>query len=251
MNMKFHKRTNARGGFTLVELLVVISITTMLVALLLPTLAKARASARSATCASNLRQFSIFFGVYSNSARDWLPPVSYLSGSTNVSPFWFEEIMAVMGTTLASYQPDGTKELGIWRCTENTVAVRAASSKQGDPSISYAINGWGPGAVSPEYRFMGSSVNWFTQPSSLYAMWDGSNYRVEIWNNDGINSVPAGFVMGKGVRQTSYRHNLGVNMLFADGHAQILTGPLQYRGPGPGSGTFAAMYANGRVWHCR
>ncbi len=46
-------------GFTLIELLVVISIVSLLVAILLPALAKARESARSIVCATQMRQLGM------------------------------------------------------------------------------------------------------------------------------------------------------------------------------------------------
>jgi prepilin-type N-terminal cleavage/methylation domain-containing protein/prepilin-type processing-associated H-X9-DG protein len=53
-----------RGGFTLIELLVTISIIALLAALLLPSLSKARESARASACASHLRTFGTAFHLY-------------------------------------------------------------------------------------------------------------------------------------------------------------------------------------------
>jgi prepilin-type N-terminal cleavage/methylation domain-containing protein/prepilin-type processing-associated H-X9-DG protein len=55
-----------RAAFTLVELLVVIAIVSLLITILLPSVVKARASARAVMCASNLRQIGMGFQLYAN-----------------------------------------------------------------------------------------------------------------------------------------------------------------------------------------
>ena len=51
--------SHPKSGFTLVELLVVISIITLLAALLVPAIGAARNSARKASCQNNLRQLGL------------------------------------------------------------------------------------------------------------------------------------------------------------------------------------------------
>ncbi len=62
-----------RAGFTLVELLVVIGIIALLIAILLPSLNKARAQANSLVCSANLKQMGIATQLYVNENRSYLP----------------------------------------------------------------------------------------------------------------------------------------------------------------------------------
>jgi general secretion pathway protein G len=66
-----------RKGFTLIELIVVISLVSLLTAVLMPALAMTRQRGKSLLCLSNLRQLSIAAHVYADN-NDGYYPIAYM-----------------------------------------------------------------------------------------------------------------------------------------------------------------------------
>ena len=75
----------SKAAFTLIELLVVIAIIALLAALLLPTLGRAKESARAAACLSNLHQIGIALQIYVQENHNRLPVMRDVSTDTNAA----------------------------------------------------------------------------------------------------------------------------------------------------------------------
>jgi prepilin-type N-terminal cleavage/methylation domain-containing protein/prepilin-type processing-associated H-X9-DG protein len=71
---KTHRFHQGNTGFTLVELLVVIGIIAVLIAILLPTIGRARAQSALAACSMNLRQLGAAHAMYAGENRGLKPP---------------------------------------------------------------------------------------------------------------------------------------------------------------------------------
>ncbi len=88
--------------FTVVELLVVIAIISILASLLMPVLGKAIESARSAACASNLKQFGVGINMYQDTNHGWCPayvwPKTYPVFDWSKGSFkWFYKLSPYLG----------------------------------------------------------------------------------------------------------------------------------------------------------
>ena len=92
--MTHDHRRRARPGFTLVELLVVIGIIAVLISILLPTLNKARASAQTLKCASNLRTLGMAINMYANAYKQTLPYPTTTFGEPSL---WFNAVDPFLG----------------------------------------------------------------------------------------------------------------------------------------------------------
>ena len=71
-----------RSGFTLIEVLLVIAVIALLMAVLLPSLQRARRQAKSVVCQSNLKQWTTIFSAYISNNESMLPKQKFYDVAT-------------------------------------------------------------------------------------------------------------------------------------------------------------------------
>ncbi|MBP7936152.1 MAG: type II secretion system protein [Phycisphaerae bacterium] len=92
-------KTTALAGFTLIEVLVVVAIIALLIAVLIPSLSRARDQTKQVTCASNMHQHLNACIMYGQDYRGNLPR-NATQYANNGASWWID-------TVLASYDPSG------------------------------------------------------------------------------------------------------------------------------------------------
>ena len=91
-----------RRGFTLVELLVVIGIIALLIAILMPSLARSREQAKRIQCMSNLRQICLATLQYTTDNKGWFPRAA-ASGTADDDWLWWQTGRDVNRAPLVQY----------------------------------------------------------------------------------------------------------------------------------------------------
>ena len=165
--MKYN--TRQKTGFTLVELLVVISIIALLVSILMPALGKAREQAKKVVCQTNLKQQTLACTMYMHEYNDFFPTTYVYPGSPdslNVAYAW-----STWGGKLGT-QTGSQRLLNSYVGTNQDVTL-----KSGDAGLGVFNCPSDRGAEAGEWTI------YDTKPSN----WDvyGSSYS---WNGDAFNN---------------------------------------------------------------
>lgn len=216
-----------RKGFSLVELMVVISIILILAFLSFVGITRARSAARAAVCTSNLRQIGSAMIAYTIDNNGQLPPLEDRTGSNNgLRGIWPELLAETNVNGVPNPAPKGgyiprvlrnntlTCAAGVWACPECKVLQ---TNYQGfgvaEGTVMKVMNTSSGGNISsriaqipnPERTWLvGDAVK---TPTNLESGW------YAIWAN------PASW----GGQSPGARHNGKVNVCMVDGHIESLT----------------------------
>lgn len=163
-----------KKAFTLVELLVVISIIALLMAILMPALQRVREQAKNVKCAAHLRQQGI--ALYGYSVNNGSYPLPILPGFWPFGGLGWNEDEVWKAPNDSSWQPAGQAALIVGKYIEDPkfFFCPAASRRTADFGIPLTYEAdwkryydtYGPGGTSP-------AVGWFAQVYTNYPYWVG------------------------------------------------------------------------------
>ncbi len=186
----------ASRAFTLVELLVAMSIIAILAALVLSALSRVKASAQAMTCRCNLRQWGLATQLFAANNGDYLPQDGAFDGSsTNAG--WYVDLPRTLGLPPYKEMPWHTNVHidpghSIWICPSNP--RRSNGHELFHYCLNKNINGDGTG----------NQIRLGSIPRASVTVW--------LFDNGGI----AGVAQWNNVH--SNLHNQGAQFVFLDGH---------------------------------
>ena len=236
-------------GFTLLELLTVIAIISVLAAILLPALSKARERARAISCANNTRQLVLAWHLYAGDNGERLPYNLGMAGSSFRTDLnWVNNVMTwdlssdntnVATLTGASLGPYVSGDTGIYRCPSDQALSSVQSAAGWTARIrSYSMNAMVGDAGS--FSTNGYNINnpGYTQffkmtqiphPADIFVFLDEHPDSI----NDGyfLDKAPTASAGYGGYNNTDTQaqwtdlpasyHNLATAFSFADGHSTL------------------------------
>ena len=196
-------------GFTLIELLVVIAIIGILAGILLPVLSRARESARSTQCASNVKQIGMGLIMYANENSEAFPTDSTYAG---LSPAMH---------TLNLLYPNYISDQRVFKCPSDTSVT---------PTTQSGISNGATGAAGPAFDKNECSYGYdysHTQAddADVAILADRPRNAATVRTpTAAINSPNHGGTVGN--LATGDSAGRGQNVLYLDGHVEFMSTAL-------------------------
>jgi prepilin-type N-terminal cleavage/methylation domain-containing protein/prepilin-type processing-associated H-X9-DG protein len=212
---------HATPGFTLLELLVVISILSVLVSLLFPTLARSKTSAKRVRCVNNLRQLGLAAQLYwdDNEGKTFRYGGS---ASRNGRLYWFgwmgpgNEGQRDFDATEGKLYPY-LKGRGVELCPALDYFLSSLKLKATSATYGYGYNFF----LSAPVTDPPINVTHLKRYSETACFADAA--QVNTWQSPASPSNPMleeWYYIDDSVSQPNghFRHNRGANVVFCDGH---------------------------------
>ena len=212
----------ASRAFTLIELLTVIAIIGILAAIIIPTVGKVRASAKSTQCLSNLRQIALAISLYPQDNKGYYP-----RGGSNPSP---DGTLVNYAKAVYPYIPNrGNTATGV---ITNKVFVCPSEALQPEASTpgsvvqytaTFALEAGSAASVATGLSGNGPrQVSSIINPSRTYLLLDGVPRSTSDLSCDSSCTHNAALTDLQATPTTavkiSFRHNENINAAFVDGH---------------------------------
>jgi prepilin-type N-terminal cleavage/methylation domain-containing protein/prepilin-type processing-associated H-X9-DG protein len=209
-------------AFTLLELLVVIAIIAMLLAVFIPSLARAKEQGREVYCQSNLRQLHVAAVVYAECQRGYFPIAYYSTKSLA------ERVSYCWDFTVRNYS-DGNRTVEtsiLWQGdtiekVQQCPSYKGLSNTTNDPYTGYNYNTSYIGHGQNEMPSQPDRSNQMRRPAYCAIFGDGQTINgANKFMRSPLPSDSDWNFSGRYGGAQGYRHNKSTNVVWCDGHLE-------------------------------